>query len=113
MMNKYADLTMTQLDLPFGQHERDTTIMNMEASKDSWLIAECRKIARTFIIQQGEVTVDHVRMVAEERWPEEIRKKDKRFFGAVFLGKEFRKIGTTNTTRKTSHARPISRFALN
>jgi len=66
----------------------------------------CRWVAvRIAKEHQGYVNIDQVR--EQVTTPENV---DSRVYGAVFNTSEFEKTGYINTTRKTSHGRPIAVF---
>ena len=71
-------------------------------------LENCRWIARRLAQKRGVITIDDVR--AETKLPLGI---DGRVYGAVFANKdEWEKVGYTQTSIKTSHGRPVAKFAL-
>lgn len=69
-------------------------------------LQNCRWIAiRVAKEHGGYVNIDQVR--EQVTTPENV---DPRVYGAVFNRKDFEKVGYLQTTRKTSHARPIANF---
>ncbi len=71
-------------------------------------LENCRWIARKIAERKDTVTIDDVR--SETKLPLGI---DGRVYGAVFANKdEWEKVGYTQTSIKTSHARPIAVFKL-
>jgi len=69
-------------------------------------LENCRWIARRIAKENGgRVTIDDVR--EQVTTPENV---DPRVYGAVFNTDEWEKVGYTNTTRQSSHGRPIAIF---
>jgi hypothetical protein len=95
MFNRYSNSTTTKqqaLDL-------------FEKTRLEFL-ENCRWIAiRVAKEHNGYVNIDQVR--EQVTTPKDI---DPRVYGAVFNTSEFEKTGYINTTRKTSHGRPIAIF---
>jgi len=65
----------------------------------------CRWVARRIFEQKGNVTIDDIR--DQVQLPNGV---DGRVFGAVFNKDDWEKVGYTQTSRKTSHGRPIAVF---
>ena len=95
-----------QLSLPEGRAARDEALDRLERRRKDYVI-NARGVANWLIGQEGQVTVDRLR----ELYPPPAD-FDARVLGAVLAGKQFKKIGNTHTTRKTSHHRPIGIFGL-
>lgn len=80
---------------------------NLFESNQRDFLDYARLIAYKICKENGQVTVDDVRKIVS--LPYEI---DGRIFGAVFKGKEWKKVGYTQTQIRSSHGRPISVFKL-
>lgn len=93
---------MTQLSLLTKEDAFDA----FEHARPDWL-SQARAVAVDFARKNGRVTIDDVRKVLPP--PEDI---DPRIMGAVFAGKQFVRVGYTNSNRATCHKRPISVFGL-
>ena len=94
----------THTNVQLGFELRDAALEVLEQRRKVW-VADVRRYALYYIRQHGAVTVDNLREAFP--LPEGV---DARVFGAVLMGKVFKKIGNTKTTRPTSHARPIGIF---
>ncbi len=71
------------------------------------VLDDARLVATKFCVANGQVTIDDVRK--EVQLPKGM---DGRVFGAVFKGKEWKKVGYTQTQIRSSHGRPISIFTF-
>ncbi|MEY4931922.1 MAG: hypothetical protein RLZZ403_242 [Pseudomonadota bacterium] len=78
--------------------------MEYEAAKAQFL-AEARHEAKLIAKRKGRVTVDDVR----EKWPPP-SSLDPRIMGAIFAGKEWKRVDYIVGTRGASHKRPIAVF---
>jgi hypothetical protein len=78
-----------------------------EATRKEFL-EDARIKARMIFEEKGQVTTDDIRQVV--KLPAGI---DARVLGAIFVKRDWKKIGYTQTNVKSSHSRPISIFVLN
>lgn len=83
--------------------------LNLFETHRKEFLEECRSIAQRIAQNNPNhtVTIDDVR--ARVQLPQDI---DGRVFGAVFNPSEWEKVGYTQTTRASSHGRPIAIFRL-
>lgn len=78
----------------------------LEDTRAEWL-AEARVQARNIADRHGSVTINEVR--AAVPIPSGV---DPRVAGAVFRGGDWVCLGYVSSARRTSHGRPVARFAL-
>ena len=93
-------------DEQLGLDLRDAALKTLEERRKSY-VREARVYAHYYIRQHGSVTVDDIRKALPPS-PD----FDARVLGAVLIGRQFKKIGDTHTTRPSSHHRPIGIFGL-
>ena len=83
-----------------------TVLPLFEEAQPDWL-ATARHVAFILGADGSEVTIDDVRTRVPP--PKHI---DPRIMGAVMLSKDWIKVGYRNSTRTTSHKRPVAVFKL-
>ena len=93
-------------DLDAGRAARDEALDWLKTRRKQYF-HNARVVAMRLVRENGEVTVDTLRDVypPPPDW-------DARVLGAVLRDRVFVKIGSTQTARKSSHARDIGIFRL-
>ncbi len=90
--------------LPLGLAERDAALDQLAAARADW-ITWALAYAKQLIQRKGYVTADSLRLT----WPVPDG-VDARVVGAVLCERNFKRLGSTQTTRRESHYRPIGRW---
>lgn len=96
-------------DIKEGRLLRDEALEALAGMADSEFVDIARNYAKAYARKHGQVTSDDVR-----RWANIIglEPDSPKQWGCLFMGKEWYKVGYTQTAIKSSHARPIGVWRL-
>lgn len=109
------DFRPVELNLEKSLAMREVVLLNLEASRGSWIYKKCQDIAYEYALKHDGVTVDEVREIAEMLYPKEMaERKNKQFLGgALAKHPKLYNTGMYKASRKVNcHGRPVAIFKV-